>query len=39
MQLNGGSVEHLHVHFVGLGPAPTQTVRFRVSARGRDEEA
>ena len=39
MQLNGGSVEHLHVHFVGLGPAPKQTVRFRVSARGRDEEA
>ena len=33
MRLNGGSVEHLHVHFVALGPEPAQTVRFRVSAR------
>jgi ATP adenylyltransferase len=36
MHLNGGSVEHLHVHFVALGPAPPATVRFRVSARGPD---
>ena len=34
MRLNGGSVEHLHVHLVALGPDPSQTVRFRVSARG-----
>jgi diadenosine tetraphosphate (Ap4A) HIT family hydrolase len=38
MRLNGGSVEHLHVHFVALGPEPARTVRFRVSARGADEE-
>ena len=37
MRLNGGSVEHLHVHFVALEREPTHTVRFRVSARGDDE--
>ena len=40
MRLNGGSVAHLHVHFVALGPDPEKTVRFRVSARGaRDSSA
>jgi len=39
MRLNGGSVAHLHVHFVALEPEPAKTVRFRVSARGPDEEA
>ena len=34
MRLNGGSVAHLHTHFVALAPAPAETVRFRVSARG-----
>lgn len=33
MFLNGGSVAHLHAHFVGLAPDPEKTVRFRVSAR------
>lgn len=33
MRLNGGSVEHLHVHFLALEEEPAQTVRFRVSAR------
>jgi diadenosine tetraphosphate (Ap4A) HIT family hydrolase len=37
MRLNGGSVEHLHVHFVALGPEPAETVRFRVSARGAED--
>jgi ATP adenylyltransferase len=37
MRLNGGSVAHLHVHFVALEPEPAKTVRFRVSARGREE--
>jgi ATP adenylyltransferase len=36
MRLNGGSVEHLHVHFVALEADPPATVRFRVSARGPD---
>jgi ATP adenylyltransferase len=36
MRYNGGSVAHLHVHFVALDPAPTTTVRFRVSARAED---
>jgi diadenosine tetraphosphate (Ap4A) HIT family hydrolase len=39
MHLNGGSVAHLHVHYVALAPDPATTVRFRVSARaaqGRD---
>jgi diadenosine tetraphosphate (Ap4A) HIT family hydrolase len=39
MRLNGGSVEHLHVHFVALEAAPAQTVRFRVSARGAEDAA
>lgn len=34
MRLNGGSVAHLHTHFVVLGADPEQTVRFRVSANG-----
>jgi diadenosine tetraphosphate (Ap4A) HIT family hydrolase len=33
MALNGGSVAHLHTHFVALGADPEKTVRFRVSAR------
>ena len=32
MRLNGGSVAHLHVHFVALDAPPGETVRFRVSA-------
>lgn len=32
MLYNGGSVAHLHVHFVALEQSPTATVRFRVSA-------
>jgi ATP adenylyltransferase len=36
MRLNGGSVAHLHTHFVALGSDPAKTVRFRVSARGLD---
>jgi ATP adenylyltransferase len=31
MRYNGGSVAHLHVHFVALEDDPEQTVRFRVS--------
>jgi ATP adenylyltransferase len=37
MHLNGGSVAHLHTHFVALAADPTASVRFRVSARGRDD--
>ena len=33
MRCNGGSVAHLHTHFVALGDAPSATVRFRVSAK------
>jgi diadenosine tetraphosphate (Ap4A) HIT family hydrolase len=33
MRYNGGSVAHLHIHFVALDAAPARTVRFRVSAR------
>ena len=33
MRLNGGSVAHLHTHFVALPADPVKTVRFRVSAR------
>jgi len=33
MRFNGGSVAHLHTHFVALSPEPEATVRFRVSAR------
>ena len=36
MRYNGGSVAHLHIHFVTLEPAPAKTVRFRVSAWGED---
>lgn len=32
MRYNGGSVAHLHTHFVALDGAPAETVRFRVSA-------
>ena len=32
MRFNGGSVAHLHTHFVALPAEPEQTVRFRVSA-------
>jgi dihydrofolate reductase/diadenosine tetraphosphate (Ap4A) HIT family hydrolase len=31
MRYNGGSVAHLHVHFVALDDAPAGTVRFKVS--------
>lgn len=34
MQFNGGSVAHLHVHFVALEESPEETVRFKVSAEG-----
>lgn len=34
MRFNGGSVAHLHVHFVALDEAPEATVRFKVSAEG-----
>lgn len=37
MSLNGGSVAHLHTHFVALDSEPEETVRFRVSARAEDE--
>ena len=33
MRLNGGSVAHMHVHFVVLDSEPERTVRFRVSRR------
>jgi dihydrofolate reductase/diadenosine tetraphosphate (Ap4A) HIT family hydrolase len=36
MRLNGGSIAHLHTHFVALRPDPEKTVRFRVSAHGRE---
>jgi len=32
MRFNGGSVAHLHTHFVALPAEPEATVRFRVSA-------
>jgi diadenosine tetraphosphate (Ap4A) HIT family hydrolase len=32
MLYNGGSIAHLHVHFVALDETPSATVRFRVSA-------
>jgi ATP adenylyltransferase len=32
MRCNGGSVAHLHTHFVALDATPAETVRFRVSA-------
>jgi diadenosine tetraphosphate (Ap4A) HIT family hydrolase len=37
MRYNGGSVAHLHVHFVALDAHPEKTVRFKVS-RDPDEE-
>jgi ATP adenylyltransferase len=37
MRYNGGSVAHLHVHFVALETAPTRTVKFRVSARANGD--
>ncbi len=37
MRFNGGSVEHLHVHMVALDAEPAATVRFRVSAHGREQ--
>lgn len=36
MRYNGGSVAHLHVHFVALEKAPARTVKFRVSARAEE---
>jgi diadenosine tetraphosphate (Ap4A) HIT family hydrolase len=36
MRYNGGSVAHLHIHFVTLPERPERTVRFRVSAWGED---
>jgi ATP adenylyltransferase len=32
MRFNGGSVAHLHVHFVALDESPEASVRFKVSA-------
>lgn len=37
MTLNGGTIAHLHVHFVALAREPEVTVRFRVSARAAGE--
>lgn len=37
MRYNGGSVAHLHVHFVALDSVPSRTVKFRVSARARED--
>src|SRR5205085_4554595 len=34
MRLNGGSVAHLHTHFVAFDGVPPATVGFRASARG-----
>ena len=39
MRLNGGSVEHLHIHMVALSENPSKTVRFRVSAHGSMEHS
>ncbi|HWH95685.1 MAG TPA: HIT domain-containing protein [Baekduia sp.] len=36
MRFNGGSVAHLHTHFVALDARPQKTVRFKVSAEGTD---
>ena len=38
MRYNGGSVAHLHVHFVALDAEPARTVRFRVSSRAEAVE-
>lgn len=37
MRYNGGSVAHLHIHFVTLDETPEKTVRFRVSAWAESE--
>jgi len=37
MRFNGGSVAHLHTHFIALPVAPEKTVRFRVSAAGAED--
>ncbi len=37
MRFNGGSVAHLHTHFVALKASPESTVRFKVSELGADE--
>ena len=39
MRFNGGSIAHLHTHFVVLDAEPAETVRFRVSARSRNPHA
>jgi len=39
MRFNGGSIAHLHTHFVMLDAEPVETVRFRVSARSRNPHA
>jgi ATP adenylyltransferase len=39
MRYNGGSVAHMHVHFVVLDEQPSSTVRFRVSAYSTEEAA
>jgi diadenosine tetraphosphate (Ap4A) HIT family hydrolase len=36
MRFNGGSVAHLHTHFVALDASPAKTVRFKLSADGAD---
>jgi ATP adenylyltransferase len=38
MKYNGGSVAHLHTHFVALSREPTRTIRFKVSAPGTEED-
>jgi diadenosine tetraphosphate (Ap4A) HIT family hydrolase len=38
MRFNGGSVAHLHTHFVALDDAPAKTVRFKVSVTAPDDE-
>lgn len=37
MKYNGGSVAHLHTHFVALSREPSRTIRFKVSAKGTEE--
>jgi ATP adenylyltransferase len=39
MLYNGGSVAHLHVHFVALEQTPSATVRFRLSAHAAGDGA
>lgn len=38
LRFNGGSVAHLHTHFVVLDAEPEETVRFRVSAHAAAPE-